>query len=62
MKNKVKPFVMQGTESLIAFLQNVTRSSFTEFTRADVPNAVTNLYAVMLMPGHSLGQETMVAL
>ena len=61
-KNKVKPFVMQGTEWLIAFIQNVTRSSLTQFTHADVPNAATNLYALMLMAAHSFGQESPYAL
>lgn len=35
---------------------------FTQFSCADVPNAATNLYALMLIPGHSLGQETTGAL
>lgn len=59
-KNTVKPFVMQGTEWLVAVVRIIVRSSFTRFTRAEVPSAVTDLYALMLMPGHSRGQDQLV--
>lgn len=52
--NEVKPFAMQGTERPVAFVQNLTQSSFAQF-----PGAGSNLYA--LMPGYSLWQEPLWA-
>lgn len=45
-----------------AFVPNVTRSSFAQFPPAGAPGAVSNLYALMLVPGFSFKQEPVGAL